>query len=184
MLANRNSPSTSSPLCHVRTTWRQRRSFQDFCTQLATIWSLSWTEAKLKRPIWLLRFRSVNMKHSQTHTSVLSDVNQFFSSVHRKQTVKRVLLSVFEGNRQCRNTSQTLAAFGQWCYVLPLSLLWLENSYSLLLEWRLWNVSSSVLCEGQQFKPAWQKVYQNFNGNFSSLLLLHCQQFVHNLLKY
>lgn len=57
---NRNSPSPSASLCGGRTTWRRRRSFQESWSQHATIWSLSWTEQRLKRLSSLLRFRSVN----------------------------------------------------------------------------------------------------------------------------
>lgn len=53
----RNSPSLSAFL--DRTKQRRRSSFQESCSQPATIWNRSWTEWKQKRPNWLLTFRSV-----------------------------------------------------------------------------------------------------------------------------
>lgn len=58
--------SSSHSAFLLRTKQRQQRSFPESCSQPATIWNLSWTEWKLKRSIWLLRFRSVNIKCNKT----------------------------------------------------------------------------------------------------------------------
>lgn len=62
----KNSSSLSTALNRKRQ--RRRRSSQESCSRLVTIWNQSWTEWRMKRPIWLLRFRSVDVKYNKTHS--------------------------------------------------------------------------------------------------------------------
>lgn len=63
-------------VCHCSTMWKQQRRCHEFWSRPATSWSLSWAEQKLKKDVWLLRFRSTNIEYNRTHTPELFTAGQ------------------------------------------------------------------------------------------------------------